>query len=355
MESGIDVMRERRVSKVEMMTDIKGFILNELGYRSRREAFRKCSYGDKNEHKKFRVLCNKDKSASRQGLLSTVSFLLPNMIEARRYGYIPVVDLCRNARCQPLLQEPYLAKKENAWEYYFTQPNREISLDEVRESKCVEEQIKFCFNENYYMGDECFRSDIKIRLLGKAIRQNIHLQPKIRNRIVREKGMLFPQAGKILGVGIRAGYRAGIVRNMSLFDKHPIVGSCSDYIRNIEKRLSEWKYDSFFLAIDDRKYLEEIRRYFGEKCIYLERPRAHYFQDAMLDIPCIDRDEIRTEIDSASLRKRNEDYLVELYLLSQCDGLYVSRGTGHNFAYLLNHGRYAQAEFMDLGEFEYAK
>ena len=80
MESGIDVMRERRVSKVEMMTDIKGFILNELGYRSRREAFRKCSYGDKNEHKKFRVLCNKDKSASRQGLLSTVSFLLPNMI-----------------------------------------------------------------------------------------------------------------------------------------------------------------------------------------------------------------------------------------------------------------------------------
>ena len=47
MESGIDVMRERRVSKVEMMTDIKGFILNELGYRSRREAFRKCSYGDK--------------------------------------------------------------------------------------------------------------------------------------------------------------------------------------------------------------------------------------------------------------------------------------------------------------------
>lgn len=340
---------------MESMTDMKTFILNEAEYRSRRKAFRKCSYGDKNKHKKFRVLCNKERWASQQGLLSTVCVILPNVIEARLHGYIPVIDLCKNSRWQPMLQEQCLAKKENAWEYYFTQPNREITLEEVRQSKYVEEQIKSCRNPNYFMGDRCLQSNMQVRLLSRAIRQNIHLQPEIKNRVMREKHTLFQRADKILGVGIRAGYRAGIARNLSLLNGHPIVESCTDYIKDIEKRLLEWKYDSFFLAIDDRKYLEEIKKYFGETCIYLERPRIRYFQDAMLDIAQTDDDKTLEEFAGLSVREKNEDYLVELYLLAQCDGLYASRGTGHNFAYLLNNGRYSHVEFKDLGEFQYAK
>ncbi len=339
---------------MESMTDLEQFIRNEIGYWSRRDAFRQERYGDKNKYRKFRVLCNKDRWATAQGLLSTVFLLLPNMIEARQHGYIPMVDLCKNSRCQPLLQERYLAKKENAWEYYFTQPDTKITLEEVRQSKYVEEQIKQCGNGYYYIGDECPQSAAQIRLLGKAVHQNIHLQPEIRKKIKYNKRILFPQADKILGVGIRTGYRAGIAKNMSLFNGHPIVGSCMDYIKSIEKKLMEWNYDYFFLAIDDRRTLEEIKNYFGKSCIYLERPRARYFKDALLDIP-YDNNEVNTELAGVPVRTKNEDYLVELYLLAQCNGLYASRGTGHNFAYLLNNGKYSHVEFEDLGEFQYAR
>lgn len=339
---------------MESVMDIKTFIQNEAGYWSRREAFKKCTYGEKNRHKKFRILCNKGKYASKQGLLSTVSVILPNIIEARLHGYIPVIDLCKNSRCQPALQEKHLAKKENAWEYYFTQPDARITLEEVRQSKYVERQIKNCRNPNYFIGDKCPQSNFQTRLLSGAIRQNIHLQSEIKNRVACEKHRLFPKTDKILGVGIRAGYRSGILRNISIFDGHPVVGSCTDYIKDIEKKLSTWNYDSFFLAIDDRQYLEEIKKYFGKSCIYLERPRIHYFKDAVRDIPLL-AGELLIEFEGVSIRTINEDYLVELYLLAQCNGLYASRGTGHNFAYLLNNGRYSHVEFTDLGEFQYGK
>ncbi len=337
------------------ITEIKIFVRNETRYWSRRDAFSKCSYGDQNRHKKFRVLCNKEKLARAQGLISTISTLLPNMIEARRYGYIPVVDLCQNSHWQPMLQEQNFAKKENAWEYYFTQPNKDITLDEVWQSKYVERQIKSCRNPNYDMGDGCLQSNIRTRVLGKAIRQNIHLQPEIRNRVIHERHKLFPREGKILGVGIRAGYRAGILRNSFIHNGHPIVGSCASCIKGIEKKLLEWNYDSFFLAIDDRQYMEAIKKYFGHNCICLERPRVHYFKDSISDIPQVDDNEKGIEFDGVSVKEKNEDYLVELYLLAQCDGLFASRGTGHNFAFLLNNGKYSHVEFEDLGEFRYAR
>lgn len=339
---------------MESVTDIKKFLLTEAGYWTRCEAFKKCSYGDKNRYKKFRIVCNKSPYAYHQGLISTISIILPYMIEARLHGYIPVVDLCKNSRCQIMLQEPELAKKENAWEYYFTQPNREISLEEVRQSRYVEEQIKHCSNTNYYLGDGNIRGGILTQLIRWGIHQNIHLQPKIKNKLIREKRRLFSDTDRILGIGIRAGYRWGIMGDYSVLNGHPMVGSCAECIKSIEKKLAEWNYDTFFLAIDDREYLEEIKKYFGGSCISTERPRMHFFRDALKDIPEAGEDAY-VEVADISMRNQNEDYLVELYLLAQCDSLYSYRGTGYNFSYLINNGRYSRVEFEDLGEFNYAK
>lgn len=336
------------------MKQMLDFIYGEAEYRNRCSiAFRKCCYGDKNKKQKFRILCNRSRWANKQGLLSTMFEILPNIIEAREHGYIPAVDLCMNSRSSIMLQEQYLAKKENAWEYYFTQPERKSSLDEIRQSKYVEEQIKSSINHKYYIGDKVLQETLQTKYLSLAIRQNIHLQQKIKNRVISEKCKLLSQTDRVLGVGIRAGYRLGALANISIFNGHPIVGTCIDYIKSIEKRLSRWKYDSFFLEVDDRKYLEEIKKYFGSSCIYLDRPRMHYFKNALEDIPCMENDERLIEFKGTFVRGRNEDYLVELYLLAQCDSLYASRGTGHNFSYLLNSGKYTHVEFTDLGNFHY--
>lgn len=338
---------------MKWMTDVKTFIQDEIEYRERcSTAFRKHSYGDKNIHKKYRVLCNRHSQAKFQGILSTVSLILPNIIEARNHGYIPVIDLCMNSRPSIMLQERELAKRENAWEYYFTQPDREISLKEVRQSKYVEEQMKHCINKKYYISDERLTWDAKTQNLSLAVCQNIHLQQRIKDRVRCEKQNLLPKTDKVLGVGIRAGYRRGILTNTSLYNGHPLVDSCVDYIKRIEKRLSEWNYNYFFLEVDDRGYLEEIKKYFGNSCIYFERPRKHYFKDALKDIPYdIDDEDRMVEFKDISMRSRNEEYLIGLYLLAQCDSLYASRGTGHNFSYLLNRGKYAHVEFIDSGNF----
>lgn len=339
---------------MKRMTNFKNFISSEMDYRSRcSAAFKKCSYGNENRDKKFRVLCNRTKLADKQGLLSTMSLLLPNMIEARAHGYIPVVDLKKNRIPPRMLQEPYLAKKENAWEYYFTQPDKNISLEEVRRSRYVEEQVKECRNYDYYIGDKCPEGGTKTQYLSKAIRRNIHLQPGIKSRVLHEKHELFAETNKVLGVAIRAGYRFGALNKFSLYDGHPMVSSCTEYIKGIEKKLQEWNYNSFFLVIDDEEWLEAIKNYFGKSCIYMERPRMHYFEDALNDIPQIVEGDPIIECQGISIRTKEEDYLVELYLLAQCDGLYASRGTGHNFAYLLNNGRYSHVEFIDMKEFNY--
>lgn len=331
------------------------YIQGEVDYRKRCSiAFKKHSYGNGNRNKRFRVLCNRNRRADKQGLLSTIFVLLPDIIEARNHGYTPVIDLCKNTRCQVFLQEKKLAKKENAWEYYFTQPDREITLNDVHQSRYVEEQIKNVCNPKYYIGDKFLQWNNEVQFLSLAIRRNIHLQQRIRYRIIHEKNKLFPKNNRILGVGIRAGYRSGILRNASLYNAHPEVGSCREYIENIEKRLVKWNYNSFFLHIDDREYLEKIKEYFGNSCIYLERPRFHFFQDALQDV-CDEPDNFFVELKNYSVRQRNEDYLVELYLLAQCDSLYASRGTGHNFSYLLNNQKYCHAEIVDLGEFHYKK
>lgn len=327
-------------------------IKKEIEYRDFcSQAFRKCSYGNRNIHKKFRIIQNHECAARMQGLLSTTLGILPKMLDARKQGYIPVVDLCNGSRPQPMLQEEAGWKKENPWEYYFTQPQKEISLEEVYQSKYVEKQI-IRYNSKYCIGDRPIPDD-EFQILSLAFQQNIHLQEKIKKRVIQEKRKLCLKNNKVLGVGIRAGYRHGMLMNYALFNQHPVVESCAECIKNIEKRLLKWNYDSFFLVVDDRAYLEEIKKYFGKSCIYYDRERFHYFLDALNETSNLDKLDIGRELKNVPIRTRNEEHLIELYLLSQCDSLYASLASGNNFAYLANGGKYSHVEFNDLGEFHY--
>ncbi len=337
------------------LADMVCFVKEEMEYRKMcSQAFKKCTYGSENKHKKFRILSNQASGSRTKGLISTVfCIILPEIIDAREQGYIPVVDFYKNNRVYPALQDREFWRKENAWEYYFTQPEKGVSLEEVWHSKYVEKQVR-PYISRYRVLNSFPEWDSKMQYIRAALNQNIHLQKDIAQRVKAEKRKLFPQTNKVLGVGIRAGYRRGTLLGYPLYDKHPIVGSCKEYINSIEKKLTEWNYDSFFLAVDDRGYLEEIKKYFGSSCIHLERPRSHPFKNALLDIPNLDGDEdILIELKDISMRKRNEDYLVELYLLAQCDSLYATNGSGHIFSYLVNNGKYAKVEYDELGLFHY--
>lgn len=70
------------------------------------------------------------------------------------------------------------------------------------------------------------------------------------------------------------------MKNKELYNNHPKIAPCEKYIEIVEQKMKEWGgYDSIFLAIDDREYLEKFKRHFGEKCLWVNRRLKHFFKD----------------------------------------------------------------------------
>lgn len=316
-------------------------------YKTAFTATKKYSFGKRNKDKKFLVLKSYDK---RWGLYSTILLLLPFMDWARKRGYIPVVDVASSNA--PLLQDEKKRKRENSWEYYYKQPSEEISLAEVYQSKNVRVLEKYYVMKtapdwNAFMpapGEELER-------WSRIIKRNIHLNDGLAEKVKTEKGKIFKNANKVLGVGIRAGYRYGMMKNDAMFNHHPKCATCEEYIAIIERKMDEWNCDAIFLAIDDREYWEKFVKHFGMKCRYVDRRLHHYFKG---DRPVESLDELFVEYGGRrnDTRKKNEEYIVETHILAQCHALYAGIGGGTEFAYFMNGGRYENIEIYYEGIYE---
>lgn len=322
--------------------------IKELNYRKKvLTAMKKYSFGNKNKNKKFLILTGDSKLC---GMYSAVLHMLPFMEWARKRNYIPIVDLTK--RDLPLLQDEKKWRRENAWEYYYKQPTEEISLAEVYQSKNVK------ILEKYYVmkasprwNDIMPASEEELKRWNRVIKKNIHLSDELAERVKTEKKKIFKDANKVLGVGIRAGYRYGMMKNNALFNNHPKCATCEEYIAIVERKMDEWNCDAIFLAIDDREYWEKFVKHFGAKCRYIDRKLRHYFKD---DNAVESIEELFIEYGGCLVgtRKMNEEYVVETHLLAQCHALYAGIGGGTQFAYFMNGGRYKNIEIYNEGVYE---
>lgn len=299
------------------------------------------SYGKLNKNKKFYVI-KYDRPEC--GIFSMIFHLVPQIEYAVRRNYIPIID-CRETHL-PMIQNKENAGKENAWEYYFEQPLDNFSLDEVYHSKHVIYVRKngWGFKQSLSYNDIPM-PDQDLRYWSSIFNKYLKLNAVLRERIEYEK-RIFPKDNKILGVSIRAGYRwGGLVKN-PLYYQHPKVEECDAFIAEISRIMKEWNYDKFFLACDDREYSDRIANFFGDKCIRMNRPLLHFFEN---NLPIISVEERISEFKDYSTQKRTEDYIVETYLLSQCESLYACIGTGVQYAYVLNGGKYKHMLINDMG------
>lgn len=299
------------------------------------------SYGKLNKNKKFYVI-----KYNRQecGIFSMIFHLIPQIEYAVRRNYIPIID-CRETYLS-MIQDRENAGKENAWEYYFEQPLDNYSLDEVYHSKHVIYVRKngWGFKQSLSYNDIPM-PDQDLCYWSSIFNKYLKLNAVLRERVKYEK-RIFPRDNKILGISIRAGYRwGGLVKN-PLFYQHPKVADCDIFITEISKIMKEWNYDIFFLACDDREYSDRIANFFGDKCIRMNRPLLHFFEN---NLPIISVKERINEFKDYSTQKKTEDYIVETYLLSQCESLYACIGTGVQYAYVLNGGKYKHMLINDMG------
>lgn len=311
-------------------------------YKTILTSVKKYSFGEKNGDKKFLIL----KGYSRHwGLYSAILLMLPFMEKARKRGYIPVIDFTKTDL--PCIQDEKKWRHENAWEYYYKQPSANLSLTEVYQSKNVRVLEKFYITPKDPAWNDMMPALPKdLERWSRAIRKNIHLNSSLLKKVKAEKKRIFRSANKVLGVGIRAGYRAGMMRNEALFNNHPKCATCEEYIAIVEKKMKEWNCDAIFLAVDDREYQEKFVKYFGSTCWYIDRKLMHFFKN---DVAIESPEERQIEYEGVGTKRKTEEYIVETYVLAQCNSLYANIGGGTEFAYFLNGGKYENIEIYNEG------
>lgn len=90
------------------------------------------SYGKANEDK---IYCVIGRSTSYAGITSTVMYMLSDIYQATKKGYIPVIDFTDVHT--PLWRDESRYGLDNSWELYFEQPIQGETLETVYKSKHV--------------------------------------------------------------------------------------------------------------------------------------------------------------------------------------------------------------------------
>lgn len=325
------------IKKSKFIVKIYEVVVGTLKIKLRRFTVKtRFSYGNKNKDKTFFVI----PVLPRCGLYSSILLSLLPVRYALQRGYRPVFDYKNTFN--PLVQDEDKKGLENAWEYYYEQPCG-VSLDEVYQSKRVIKYHRWVHKTPLYNWHDMFpTSDEELQYWHRFIIENFRLQRTLQKQIEKDVERLFPPNGKILGVGVRAGFRAMELAKDSIINGHPKTPSCEGMIQIVEQKMQEYGCEYIFLSCDDREYRQKFEHYYGEKCIAIDRHLRHYFCN---DCPVENVEDVLIEIKNCSIREVQEEYIKETYLLSQCTSLYSCNGGGAVFSYFLNGGKY---EYVDV-------
>lgn len=302
-------------------------------------------FGDKNKDKTFFVVSCDGKQ---MGLYSMIFYMLPFIEYAHKKNYIPMIDLQKSN--MPLIQDGDRFGLENPWEYYYEQPGKGYTLDEVYQSRNVIIMKDGAFRIKMPDWNTMFpTTDDELKRWNHMIKSYIRLNKELAERVEKERERIFKPGRKVLGVGIRAGLRAGMMRNAALYNGHPIQPTCEELINIVAAKMKEWKCDTLFVSCDDREYLDKFIFCFGKMCYCIDRKLKHLFKNGDLVADVSNR---LVELEGSTIRSRTEEYMMEVYILAECDCLYSCMGGGSEFSYFVNGGQYAHIEVYDKGLYQ---
>ncbi len=334
------------IKQFKMITRLYEIIFTPIHASSMRRERRKqlfFSYGQKNPNKTFLIIrCDSE----RLGPFSFILFRLGVLKVAEKHRMIPVFDFKNIYMC--MFQDEDRAGKENAWEYYFEQPVKVYSVDDVMKSKKVYLFDKDAFLiPRYDTGIKLLSSINDIKEWSYYFNKYIRLNERLTKRVEKEYEAF--QNRKVLGIAYRALMAWGEATNCAGVRGHSRVPKFDELIRIIDDKLEEWGYECFFFMTEDRFFHNEISRKYKEKCITIERPLFNFFYEG---VPVTDLSVRDREFKDYTVRQKNEDYITEVYLLSKCDSLYATIEGGTICATIINGGRYKFAEYYRNGNIQ---
>jgi hypothetical protein len=205
------------------------------------------SFGNLNKNKIFYVI----RRSPGTGLFSNLTFVLNHILIAKKFGFIPVVDMKNFITIYNEKNSIY--DTQNAWEYYF-KPISNYSLDEVYKS------YKVVFCDNKFYSTFCYNIE-KNDSMKKIFQNEIKFNDKIYNefKYIQKKNY----KGKILGIHFRGtSYKSS--------PGHPFPATTKQMINLTNRLIKKYKFKKIFLATEEESYLKVFKEEFKDKLIYLK-------------------------------------------------------------------------------------
>ena len=229
---------------------------------------------------------------------------------------------------------------KNVWENWFKQPCG-MSATEVYNSKCV---ILSPMGERF-MTPKFFRKDKNmLKKYSDAYRKYIIPNEVFSKILEEERKKIFKDNKKVCGVIYRGTDYLKLKPYM-----HSIHPDCDKMISKVKELRKKWKFDKIYLSTEDaigqKRFIEE----FGEDILYSERelidkyPTSSAgvkFQDAIVNI------KFNRENDEYL---KGVEYLRQVYILAECQGLITADNTSLVGAMLISGGFDEEYVFDDLG------
>lgn len=282
--------------------------------------------------------------------ISHIDFCLKNNL-------IPVVDM-KTYYCSLYHESLSDVNAVNIWEYYFQQP-MDCALDEVVIERSVYSSGDFVGN-NYVS----HKNSKSIKKLGRwcSLSSNyMRFNKKTQKHVESELDNLGLCDKRVLGVSYRAGY--DLLQSVGHEAQVPI----DKLVYNIKRHMDVWSCDYVFIAVESQDVIDFFAREFGDRLIYLDRPRVGG------DTPTCTLDKDRAQLYLSSLKsaqvgggdslselidfikfERDDDmrlkgleYITEMYLLSRCTSLLSTKTSGSLGALIMNEMQFENFEFLD--------
>ena len=190
------------------------------------------------------------------GFFSNYYWVLGHVVFARRFGYIPVVDM-ENYRTLYSEDEP-VNGEANAWNYYFENVGS-AGLDEAyRSGKYVlaRERAMHKYSGRYSKANYRFPTEKSVAFYHPIIEKNLRIKKDILNGFEKECQERF--AGKTIGIHIRG-------TDMKNDLGHPLPAEIESYFKSVKEILAEdAQVKTLFLATDENEVVRAFEKEFGE-------------------------------------------------------------------------------------------
>lgn len=266
------------------------------------------------------------------GVFALYNLVLEKVIYAEEKGLKPVVDF----KNYPTVYNRNSNKRnDNVWEWCFEQPDNN-SLDEAYSSNYILARM-MSFHDPSHFQDEILKGNIDYLKPYMKVAQSFDLSKDVKDYI-RKYYSDFNGKG-ILGVSYR-----GTDYTQTKPIRHPVQPDVDDLIKLAREKMTEWGCDSIYLTTEEKKAVEKFKSAFPGKIITMDRELVENYDpnEGLL----IERYKKAHGTDSY---KSATEYLVSVYLLSQCDCFLGALCSSTIGALIMNNSQYINYEIINLG------